>query len=116
MTIDLIQVGTVLGAIVGILTSVAYIKKEITKPFTKRLDSIDNRLGGIESDIKIQKKGELNILRQSLLKSCEDYLKVGSITVDQLESMSNSYESYTELGGDSFITDLVKRCKELPPK
>lgn len=115
--ITLSEIATTITFLVGLISGIVYLKnavKGMFKPIETRFDKIDKRLDELSEKLDLTCDGDLNILRQSLLKSCEDYISRGYITLEQSESLSDAYEVYHKLGGDSFITDLVKRAQNLP--
>ena len=104
------------------------IKTEITKPITNiniKIDNLSKDLNGKidklsekvdkaeESDTKVR-GALLTMQRSSLLRSCEDFMKRGFATLNEKDTISKQYDSYHELGGDQFITDLVKGVMDLP--
>lgn len=104
------------------------IKQTIIKPLSDVNTKIDNlstevneKVDRLEKKIDAAEKSDsqvraalLTMQRNSLLKSCEDFLKRGFSTVQEKETISSQYDSYHDLGGDSFITDLVKDVMSLP--
>lgn len=104
------------------------IKETITKPLTdvnKKIDDLSNefndKLGRLEQKIDAAEKSDkqvrgalLTMQRNSLLRSCEDFMKRGFATVNEKETITSQYDSYHELGGDSFITDLIRSVMDLP--
>ena len=66
--------------------------------------------------IELIKEAQLATLQDRLLYLCtkylEDYSDTG-IEANLLKSLHNLYNSYTALGGNSFISDLVARVNKL---
>lgn len=54
--------------------------------------------------------------RNSLLRSCNDFLARGYASMEEKSTISDQYISYHNLGGDSFITEMVEQVKDLPLK
>jgi stalled ribosome alternative rescue factor ArfA len=54
------------------------------------------------------------LLQSTLYKSCEEYRKKGCCAYNAKQTLLNCYTSYHKLGGDSFITDMVNSCLDLP--
>ena len=92
---------------------------------TAKLDKIDNSLDNISGEIKesseytkeadtLIKSALCAMQRQSLLNECEKYLRRGFATLEQKETLAGQYESYHNLGGNSFITDIYKQVMTLP--
>lgn len=93
------------------------IKSEIMKPFNQLNDKIDNLEGKMNEfghHNNIVKSALLTMQRNSLLRSCEEFLDKGFATANEKQTISEQYTSYSELGGDSFISDLVAEVMRLP--
>lgn len=97
----------------------------ILNEHTVKLDKIDTSLDNISDELKesseytkesdlIIKSALCSMQRQSLLNACEKYIKNGFATLEQKETVSSQYESYHNLGGNSFITKLYEQVMELP--
>ncbi|MEI6296311.1 MAG: hypothetical protein WCO84_01520 [bacterium] len=56
------------------------------------------------------------VLRSDIKSLCEKCIIAGSIHTDELELLSQAYDSYISLGGNSFIKGLVATVKTLPIK
>lgn len=93
------------------------IVKELKSPFAEldlKIDKINDKLHDIaEHDAKVD-RALLTLQRKSLLDSCEGYLKKGYSTINEKSTISEQYTSYSELGGDSFISDMVAEVINLP--
>jgi len=115
------------------------IKDNVTAPFTKMdkkiddlTDSLNKKIDDLsdEMNTKVDRLNEkidtaeesdrkvrsalLTMQRKSLLDSCEDFIKRGFATLYEKETITDQYNSYHELGGDQFITDLVNKVVDLP--
>ena len=64
-------------------------------------------------DAQVQ-RALLTMQRNSLLRSCEEFLGKGFATTNEKATISEQYTSYSELGGDQFISDLVAQVMKLP--
>ena len=72
-----------------------------------------------DKSIALLKKAELVLLQDRLLHLCTKYLEEyseSSIDANKMNSLHNLYEVYVELGGNSFIEDLMKKCNQLKVK
>lgn len=115
--------GLVVGAI-GVVTLLwgffkvlKEIKTEVTKPITNintKIDNLSKKIDAAEESDKKVRRALLTMQRSSLLKDCEDFIKRGFATMNEKDTISSQYDSYHELGGDNFITDLVNTVKDLP--
>ena len=93
------------------------IKNELFKPITnisEKVDGISEQLDSMRKDDKLIKNAILNLQRRSLLDSCERYIKRGYATLDEKETVHKQFVSYEELGGNSFVKDLVDNVNKLP--
>lgn len=93
------------------------IKIVLNKPITQineKVDSITLKLENIDKNAGIRKRALLTIQRKSILDSCTKYLKRGYISIEEKETLYEQVESYNELGGNSFVKDLVKKLDSLP--
>jgi len=97
----------------------------VLEEHTVKLNKIDDSLNTISEDIKesseytkesddLIKTALCAMQRQSLLNACEKYIKNGFATLEQKETVSSQYESYHNLGGNSFMTKLYEQVMELP--
>lgn len=128
--------GYVVGAI-GVITLlwnfkklVKDIKTDISKPFTdmntkidnlskdlnEKVDKLSDKIDVVQDNDAMTRRALLTMQRNSLLRSCEDFIGRGFATMNEKETISSQYESYHELGGDSFVTDLVNQVIDLPLK
>ena len=128
--------GYIVGAI-GVITLlwnfkklVKDIKTDISKPFTdmntkidnlsknlnEKVDKLSNKIDVVQENDNVTRRALLTMQRNSLLRSCEDFIGRGFATMNEKETISSQYESYHELGGDSFVTDLVNQVIDLPLK
>lgn len=99
--------------------------EEILDNHTKKLDKIDDSLDNISFELKesseytketdtLIKSALCSMQRQSLLNECEKCLRRGHATLEQKQTIDAQYESYHNLGGNSFVTDLYERVMDLP--
>jgi len=97
----------------------------ILEEHTVKLDKIDTTVTSISGNLKesseytknadeLIKTALCSMQRQSLLNECEKYLKRGFATLEQKQTLSGQYESYHNLGGNSFITNIYEQVMKLP--
>ena len=101
-------------AVVGVLISFIKQLKEIKAAVLKPITDIQNKLDSLDSKQEIQNRAVLTLQRRSLLDSCERLLKQGYADLKDKEVIEKQFESYKELGGNSFVKDLVVRVLNLP--
>lgn len=104
---------TVLGS-GGLFTFIQFL---FTRHDTRKNYITKNELDGEISSLK----SDLTLLQEAALASMQDrlefimtrYLEIGKITVNQYKSLTHMVEVYHELGGNSFVTEMYEKCKEL---
>lgn len=97
--------------------TVKEIKNEWSKPITQintKITSIVEKLDALEESGEIRKRALLSMQRKSLLDSCEHLIKKGYASLEEKETIDDQFRSYKELGGNSFVSDLVKSVESLP--
>ena len=100
-----------------VTTPITEMKKEVTSLKTN-VGELDKKVNNLYADMKNSDKltGDalLSLLRHRLTESGHKYIKLGYIVEDELEAFINEYTSYTELGGNHYVTALYKKVMELP--
>lgn len=77
---------------------------------------VDEKVTAVAEQTTLLKESTLTMQRNSLLRSCNDFLSRGYATIEEKATIVDQYKSYHDLGGDSFITDMVEQVKDLPLK
>ena len=101
-------------AVIGVLISFIKQLKEIKAAMLKPMTDIQNKLDSLDSKQEMQNRAVLTLQRRSLLDTCERLLKQGYADLKDKEVVEKQFESYQELGGNSFVKDLVVRVLNLP--
>ena len=101
-------------AVIGVLISFIKQLKEIKAAMLRPMTDIQNKLDSLDSKQEIQNRAVLTLQRRSLLDACERLLKQGYADLKDKEVVEKQFESYQELGGNSFVKDLVVRVLNLP--
>lgn len=97
----------------------------ILNEHTVKLDKIDTSLDNISDELKesseytkesdlIIKSALCSMQRQTILNTCERYIRNGFATLEQKDTISSLYDSYHALGGNGFLTKLYNQVMELP--
>lgn len=73
----------------------------------QQLDRIDASLQAIYSAMK-------KSIRHDIVLSCEAAIDDKKINAGQLRALEELYESYAEIGGNSYATTLMKKVRQLP--
>lgn len=95
------------------------IKVSANEPFKiieEKLDKVDEKVTNVAEVNDLTKQALLTMQRNSLLRSCNEFLSRGYASMAEKSTISDQYISYHNLGGDSFITDMVEQVKDLPLK
>lgn len=134
-----VGIGTIIASVLGIIVSnhklktqlvddvktpikemhkeIAEMKSSVTKMDSK-VTELETKVNNVYRDMKASDKltGDalLSILRHRLTESGHKYIKLGYIVEDELEAFINEYTSYTELGGNHYVTALYNKVMELP--
>ena len=101
-------------AVIGVLISFIKQVKEIKAAMLRPITDIQNKLDSLDSKQEMQNRAVLTLQRRSLLDSCERLLKQGYADLKDKEVIEKQFESYKELGGNSFVKELVARVLNLP--
>lgn len=115
----------ILVAVVGGITLIwNFINKtlkeiagSISKPIKDielKIDKIDTKIEEAEARDRVVGRALLTMQRASILKLSEDYLKKGFSTLEEKEAISEQFASYSELGGNSFVSGMVSKVINLP--
>lgn len=99
--------------------------EEILNEHTTKLNKIDTSLDNISDELResseytkesdtIIKLALCSMQRQTILNTCERYIRNGFATLEQKDTLSSLYDSYHALGGNGFLTKLYNQVMELP--
>jgi hypothetical protein len=86
----------------GILSGFIWLVRWVRTYFVKEHKEIDSI-----------KSGVLALLHYRLFVMCEELIKKGSVSVENMRHCDYIYKSYTELGGNGVGTELYNRVKSL---
>ena len=111
----------------GVKSAYAFITKyndlkEINERQSKMLDDhehtfreINERLGKISRSLDEQKDINLKYTRHIIVDACHDAITAKGIQIEKLASLEEMYEEYVNVfNGNSYVTGLVKRVRNLP--
>lgn len=93
-------INTIIGLVIGVLFSAMknYYRKEKKE----------------KKDVELLKAGICSLQRQTLLSECEKHITKGFCPQDTKNVLNDLYKSYSDLGGNGLITQLVTRVNNLP--
>ena len=110
-----------LGGITLVWNFIHKTLKEITSSFAKpvkdieeKIDKMNVKMDDANKHREMVTRALLSMQRASLLKSSLDYIKKGFATMEEKQTMSEQFLSYSELGGNSFVQGFVDDVMNLP--
>lgn len=81
----------------------------------EQINKICTQLNKFDKILEGDKEVTKRMLRQIITKSCEEYLKRGSIETYELQALEDLFYAYeTVLRGNSFVHMLIKKVRILP--
>ena len=116
--------GAILISIIGVIsTAVVKLykvftlhrdKKDKDQATQERLQKHDQQLANIDKSLKAIYSAMKKSIRHDLVLSCEAAIDAREIKAGQLRALEELYESYAEIGGNSYATTLMKKVRQLP--
>lgn len=113
----IVSLGAGLAVIVGLITNMRKLIAEFNAPLNKlsaTVDKLAERVEDVKKHDEIIDKSILAMQRQQILESCERCLQQGFASMEEKQTISWQFKSYHELGGNSFVEDMVKQVENLP--
>jgi hypothetical protein len=96
----------VLQAIMTLI--VGYIGTKIKKRETERKRE--------QEEQEALRDGVRAVLRDRIVQAHNNFSRIGSIEIEELENISNMYIAYHNLGGNGVVTNVYNRILEIPIK
>ena len=93
-----------------ILPTIGYFIGKYKKSKKETSDAIEI----LKQNGLLLKGGVQTLLKQSLQKSCIDYIERGYCPVEIKNIIGEAYDTYKDLDGDGLITNLVSQINALP--
>jgi len=121
--------GGISSAILGIIALLTFVvsqsktlKGKIKNWFKESLgitelyNKIDKHMLGDKhvEMIQTQSNALLSLLKKELLCMATDCIEKEFVTMKELEVLNETYAAYKNLGGNSFMCDLMQKVKSLP--
>ena len=97
----------------AILTVFTFAGKALYSKVKKELTSYTAKQKEESEEQALLKSALVALLHDRLYFACQEYIKAGEITVDDLDNLGMMYEIYHALGGNGTGTNLYKRCCNL---
>lgn len=88
--------------------------KHDKKELNDRLDALEEQLKQFDEKSDKRDLATVTLLHDRLYTSCEKALRIGKISVYNLDNIEHLYQEYHRLGGNGTGTELFKRVKSLP--
>lgn len=92
------------------------IREVLDEVFAPACTTMGVRLDVLDKKIDLLSGGTLSALRNDILKNYYQCRDKGYRNDYDFANMHDLYESYKDLGGNSFITDIMERFDALPTK
>ena len=84
------------------------------KELIQRMNQIEAQLKAFDEKSDMRDLSTVTLLHDRLYTACERALKIGKITVYNLDNIEHLFQEYHRLGGNGTGTELYKRVKNLP--
>ena len=97
----------------AILTVFTFAGKALYSKVKKELTSYTAKQKEESEEQALLKSALVALLHDRLYFACQEYIKAGEITVDDLDNLGMLYEIYHALGGNGTGTNLYNRCCKL---
>lgn len=88
--------------------------KNMVKEHDKLLKSIKEDLAEMKEKQADRDRADFIKLKSSIVIAAEEYVSKGEITIRQLKSLEESYDEYHKSHGNSYVTTLMYKVRELP--
>lgn len=103
---------TIAAVFVLVCTPVGNWIRNLFKKHVQDPESLqDQQISEIKKQLAALEHASMATLRDRVVFLCEKYLEAGEITPRQFEVLTGLYESYRELGGNSFAHDLYESVR-----
>lgn len=99
-------VNTLIGLVIGSLFT--YLSSRVKNYKTKEKKE--------SQDLNLVKNALCCMQRNTLLEKCEEYLENGYCNDDSKQVLNDLYKSYSSLGGNGLVSQLVYKINLLPSK
>jgi hypothetical protein len=136
-TLSSIPIGTIIAwgtVIVGIITAIITVTIKLYKIFDKthkmkeenlefrqmvkkheeQLRLINEKLSSIQENLSKRDEIDLKNMRYQIVRAGEEYVSVGQVTIRQLRSLEELFEEYHNRHGNSYVTTLMRKVRNLP--
>ncbi len=74
---------------------------------------VAKRVAGVRSDMGAIRDSQRNQLKASIVRSANEALAQGWIYATELETLTRRFESYSALGGNSYVATLMRHVNDL---
>ena len=108
---------------IGACTTAVKCYKYVEKYRTLRnsLDQKENLISTLEENqtklnvsVNLMMASIRNIIKAQIVREYNYFIRTGWIDIYSLDCVERLYQSYTELEGNTYISDLINKLRELP--
>lgn len=100
----------------GVTCIIGYLCREFKKSVDDRRNEEAERIAEIKKHNAAISKAVETLCGFRLFQSYKYYIRVGGLTVQELEAMSKIYDAYKDLGGNGAIEEIYNKMRHLPLK
>lgn len=107
------------GACTAAVKCYKYVEKY--RSLRNSLDQKENMISELEKNqTKLNTSVDLmmtsirNIIKAQIVREYNYFIRMGCIDIYSLDCVERLYQSYTDLDGNTYISDLINKLRELP--
>ena len=93
---------------------IGYLFKEFKKSVDERKTEEAERIAELKKHNKAISKAVKNLCGFRIVQSYQYYLRVGGITIQELDTVTKIYEAYRDLDGNGAVEAVYLKIKLLP--
>lgn len=87
-------------------------QQKIIEDHTAGFEKVEEALRDINNSLKEQRKVNLKLFRNTIVRDCEEALHLGYISMNKLRSINEMYDDYKNVfHANSYVETLVERVK-----
>lgn len=83
---------------------------EVVDQHSSHFEKIFERLGKIEDSLNEQHEASIRKMRHTIIKTCEEALMTGSISIRRYKSVCELYDTYKK-HGNGYVSSLMKQLE-----
>lgn len=104
------------GALIAVWKALSYMNDELELIVTNRIKNrqIEKRLVAVEHQLCILLESDKSRIRGEIVREYRHFIRQNYIDAFSLDYLHQQYESYKTLGGNSYISQLMRDLDALP--